>query len=107
MVADIGASHPGRHPVQGIGRLVGNGYPVARARVGARAEHQQIVGARAEDDVLGLDAVVVGDRLQQLRKAAVQVGLDPLKRSGDRLRPGGRRRLRGRVAVEAEDVLGR
>ena len=105
VVADVGAGDPGGDAVERVRRLVAIATRSPGAGVGPRAQHQDVVGSRAEHDVLRLDAVVVGDCAQELREAAVPVRLDPLECLGDRLRPGRRRRVGRRVPVEAKHVL--
>ena len=61
-VADLRARELRGDPKERIGRRLRDGDRVARAGVGPRAEQDQVVGARAEHDVLRFDARVVGDR---------------------------------------------
>ena len=86
VLAHLGARDPCGHAIHGIAGLVRDGDDVARPGVRARAEHDQVVCSRAEHDVLRLDARVVRDRAQQLRVAAVAVGVD-LRERLRRLRP--------------------
>jgi hypothetical protein len=107
VVAELGAGEPGGDAEERVGRLVGDGDAVARSREGARAEEDQVVCARAEDDVLGADARVLGDRLVDVRVPAVRVGVDAGERVGEHVRLRPWRRARRRVAVEADDLVRR
>ena len=75
----------------------------AGSQEGARADGDQLVGAGADDDLLGLDAAVRRGRLSQLAKRAVRVFVQPREARRERnLRDSGKRR---RVLVEAEHLL--
>ena len=73
VVADLGARELRRDAKERVGRLVGDRDAVARPGERARAEKDQVVGAGAEHDVLGLDARVARDRVDELPVAAVRV----------------------------------
>ena len=62
VVADLRACEQRGEPEERVRRLVGNRDGVARPGERARDEQDQVVGARAEHDVLRLDARVLGDR---------------------------------------------
>jgi len=62
------------------------------------------VGAEADRDVLGRDAVVVRDRAVQLLVAAGRIVVDPRERLRDRPRPRRGHGLRRRVLVEADHL---
>jgi hypothetical protein len=106
VVRDLGTGKPRRDPDQRIRRLVEHAHDVTRPCERSRGEQQQVVGACAEHDARRLDARVLGDRLEQRRKAAVRVPLDLCQRR----REHARRRVLGRrrrcVAVEAEHLRG-
>ena len=67
VVADLGAGELRRDAEERIRRRRRDRDRVAGPGERARAEQDQVVGARAEHDVLGLDARVVGDRAAQRR----------------------------------------
>ena len=69
-VADLGAGELRGDPVERVRRRLRDRDRVARPGEGARAEQDQVVGARAEHDVVRRDAVVVGDRRAQRAVAA-------------------------------------
>ena len=76
-----------RDPVERVGRLVRDRDRVARPDERAGAEEDQVVAARAEHDVLRLDArVVARSRARAARVAAVRVRVDLGERTGDRAR---------------------
>ncbi len=103
-VADLRAGEAGCDGVQRVRGRVGDRDRVARPREGPRAEQDQVVRARAEHDLVRLDAGVVADRPQQLGVAAVRVGVDLGEPARDRARPRRRPRPRRNVAVEADDL---
>ena len=70
----------------------------------ARAQQDEVVAARAEHDVLRLDARVRGDRLVDARVAAVRIRVDVGERRRDRAGTRARQRQRRHVAVEAHDL---
>jgi len=49
---------------------------IARPGIGAHQEIDQLVGARAADDALGVEAVVPADRRPQLGRIAVRIAVD-------------------------------
>src|SRR6266511_2994758 len=104
VVADLGSCEPGGDPEERVRGLVEHAHSVPRTREGSRAEQDQIVGARAEDDLLDADACVRRDRVEQRGETAVRIALDLLQRSRDRFRPRVRRRTRRRVPVEAQHL---
>ena len=70
---------------------------------GLGAERDQLVGARAGDDLLRIDAAVRRSRRTQLAEGAVRVVAQPREALGERqLRHSGKRR---HVLVEAQDLL--
>jgi len=68
--AHFGAREPRCDAKERIRRVVGDGDVVARAGECARAEQNQVIRARAEDDVLGAHARVARDRVEQFRVPA-------------------------------------
>ena len=104
VVADRGARELRGNPVNGIRAPRLDRDLVARPRERARAQEDQVVGADAEHDVLGIDAVVVGDRAVQLLVAAGRIVVDPRERLRDRPRPRRRQRQRRGVLVEANHL---
>ena len=69
VVADLGARELRRDPVERVGRRGRDRDRVARPGERARAEQDQVVGADAEHDLVGIDAGVVGDRAAQRRRS--------------------------------------
>ena len=104
VVADLRPRQLRRDAIERVRRGRRDRDPVAGAGERAGAEQDQVVGARAEDDVLGLDAVVVGDRPAQLPVAARRVAAHAGERAGDRPGPRRRQRQRRRVLVEAQHL---
>ena len=89
-------------PVQAVRRR-GDRRSAAGCEEGLGAERDQLVGARAGDDLLRLDAAVRRSRLTELAERAVRVVAQPREAGGERqLRHSGKR---GRVLVEAQDLL--
>ena len=70
------------------------------------AEQDEIVRPRAEDDVLGLDARVLGDRGREAEVPSVRVPRHLGQGPRDRPGTGSGMRERSRVAVEADDLEG-
>ena len=103
-VADVGAGQLGGDAEERVRRLLRDRDGVAGPRERAPAEQEQVVGARAEHDVLRLDAGVRRDRLVDPRIAAVRIRVDLRERAGERARPRARQRQRRHVAVEADDL---
>ncbi len=106
LVSGLGARQQSREPVQRISGVVGDRDRVARARIAARAEQDQVVGPDPEHDVVRLDAVVAGDRLAQLAVAARRIAVDRRQGARDRTRAGRGQRQRRRVLVVAHDLRG-
>ena len=69
-VSDLGARELRRDAKERVGRRGRDGDRVAGPRISPRAEQDQVVGARAEHDVLRLHTGVVRDRAAQLAVAA-------------------------------------
>ena len=76
VVADLGARELRGDAVERVGRRGRDRDRVAGPGEAARAEQDQVVGADAEHDLVGVDAVVVGDRAAQLVVAAGRVAAD-------------------------------
>ena len=77
---------------------------VARTGERARTEEDEVVGTGTEDDVLGLDAGVVGDRVEQVWVTAVRVLVHARQSRRHARRTRRSARPRRNVAVEAHDV---
>ena len=92
VLADVSSGELGRDAKERIGRIRRDGHDVTRPCERARAEQNEVVRARAEHDVLGLDARVRGDRLVDQRIAAVRIRVHRSERSRDRARPRARER---------------
>ena len=88
VVADVRARELDGDAKERVRRLVRDRDRVARPGERARAEQDQVVGARAEHDVLRRDARVARDRGDdELRVAAVRILVDA-RASVERARPG-------------------
>src|SRR5580765_4256172 len=103
LVADLGACDPDGDLEHRIGRIVCDRDPVTRTCECTSDEQDQVVRARAEDDVLRRDTGVVGDRLLEPGVAAVRVRVDARQLLGERFGPCRRQEVRRRVAVETDD----
>src|SRR3989304_832455 len=67
-------------PEHRVGRVLVDRDGVARPGESPGAQEDEVVGARAEHDVLRLDAGIPGDRRPEVGIAAVRVGVDLGKR---------------------------
>ena len=104
VVTDLGSGDVRGNTEDWVRRCLRDRDGVAGARKRARAQHDEVVRARAENDVLRLDARVPRDARYELRKPAVRVLVRASERSRDRARPCGRRRRCRHVPVEAHDL---
>ena len=104
VVADRRAGELGCDAEERIGRIRRHRHDVAGARERAGAQEDEVVAARAEHDVLRLDAGVGGDRLVDAGIAAVRIRVHVGERGGDRPGTRARQRQRRHVAVEADDL---